>query len=262
MKSLISWWLKDLNALVVHLDGRVALWNIDREDSCNPNYAGCQIWVWQRGQIAKAIASHPLKFLGVSIKQNLQSTVQWLLDLGLAKRQIAKAVATCFLKFLGVSIKQNLQPTVQWLLDLGLAKRQIAKAVAMFPQILGYQHQAELATDCTMVARLGPGRRGKLQRRLPCFLKFLGVSIKQNLQPTVQWLLDLGLTNRQIAKAVATQALQFLAISIKQNLQPTVQWLARLGPDEQANCKGSCFHIPQFLAIASSRTCNRLYNGC
>ena len=56
----------------------------------------------------------------------------------------------------------------------------------------------------------------------------LGLSIEQNLNPTVQWLLDLGLTKSQVAKAVATFP-HILGYSVEQNLKPTVQWLLDLG---------------------------------
>ena len=58
--------------------------------------------------------------------------------------------------------------------------------------------------------------------------QILGLSIEQNLKPTVQWLLDLGLTKSQAAKAVATFP-SVLGLSIEQNLKPTVQWLLDLG---------------------------------
>ena len=150
-------------------------------------------WVLDLGltkdQVAKAVAAYP-QMLGLSIEQNLQPTVQWFLDLGLTKSQVAKAVAT-HPRILGLSIEQNLKPTVQWFLDLGLTKSQARKVVSSHPPILWYsieqnlqptvqwfldlgltesqvvkavaktssnswgQHQAELATHCTMVLRLG-----------------------------------------------------------------------------------------------------------
>jgi len=48
------------------------------------------------------------------------------------------------------------------------------------------------------------------------------------LKPTVQWLLDLGLNKKQVAKVVAISP-QILGYSIEQNLKPTVVWLLGLG---------------------------------
>ena len=56
----------------------------------------------------------------------------------------------------------------------------------------------------------------------------LGYSIERNLKPTVQWLLDLGLNNTQVSKAVATCPAT-LGYSIERNLKPTVEWLLNLG---------------------------------
>ncbi|CAL1126963.1 unnamed protein product [Cladocopium goreaui] len=58
--------------------------------------------------------------------------------------------------------------------------------------------------------------------------QILGLSIEHNLKPTVQWFLGLGLTKNQVAKAVATSP-RILGYSIEQNLKPTVQWLLGLG---------------------------------
>jgi mTERF domain-containing protein len=76
-------------------------------------------------------------------------------------------------------------------LDLGLTEGQVAKALATFPPILG-------------------------------------LSIEQNLKPTVQYLLDLGLTEGQVAKVLATFP-PILGLSIEQNLKLTFGWLQGFG---------------------------------
>ena len=60
------------------------------------------------------------------------------------------------------------------------------------------------------------------------FPHILGYSIEQNLKPTVQWLLELGLSKAQVTKVIAGFP-QILGYSIEQNLKPTVQWLVDLG---------------------------------
>ena len=60
------------------------------------------------------------------------------------------------------------------------------------------------------------------------FPQILGCSIEDNLKPTVQWLLELGLTKSQVATAVAKSP-PTLGYSIEDNLKPTVQWLLELG---------------------------------
>ena len=53
-------------------------------------------------------------------------------------------------------------------------------------------------------------------------------SIEGQLKPKIRWLLELGLSKRQVAKAVAGFP-RVLGYSIEQNLKPTVQWLLELG---------------------------------
>ena len=69
----------------------------------------------------------------------------------------------------------------------------------------------------------------------------LGLSIEQNLKPTVKWLLNLGMTESQVAKAVASQP-RILGYSVQQNLQPTVQWLLDLGMTESQVAKAVASH--------------------
>ena len=56
----------------------------------------------------------------------------------------------------------------------------------------------------------------------------LGSSVENNLQPRVDLFLDLGLTKSQIVKVVATQP-QTLGYSLEKKFRPTVEWLLDLG---------------------------------
>eukprot|EP00435_Cladocopium_sp_Y103_P051592 s434_g16.t1 len=58
--------------------------------------------------------------------------------------------------------------------------------------------------------------------------QILGLSVENNLQPTVRWFLDLGLTKSQVAKVVAGSP-QVLTYRIEQNLELTLQWFLDLG---------------------------------
>ena len=73
--------------------------------------------------------------------------------------------------------------------------------------------------------------------------QILWLSIEQNLKPTVQWFLDLGLTKNQVAKAVATHP-PILWLSIEQNLKPTVQWFLDLGLTKNQVAKAVATHPP------------------
>ena len=80
-------------------------------------------------------ATYP-QILGLSIKQNLQPTVQWFLDLGLTQSQVAKAVAT-FPHILGCNVEQNLSPKMLVLNQFYSAKC-ATEMVAKWPQLLAY----------------------------------------------------------------------------------------------------------------------------
>ena len=73
--------------------------------------------------------------------------------------------------------------------------------------------------------------------------QILGYSIQQNLNPTAQWFLDLRLTKSRVAKAVATYP-QILGLSIEENLKPTLQWFLDLGMTTSQVAKAVATHPP------------------
>ena len=77
---------------------------------------------------------------------------------------------------------------------------------------------------------------------------FPGVSIEKILKPKLQFFLDLGLTRRQIAKAVATHPRVLLGLGIEQNLKPTVQWFLDLGLTQSQVAKAVATH-PKILSL-------------
>ena len=99
----------------------------------------------------------------------------------------------------------------------------------------GISIERTLKTKIGWMSNLGITKR-QIAKAVATFPQILGCSIEQNLQPTVQWLLDLGLPKRQLAKAVATHP-HILGYSIEQNLKPTVQWLLDLGLTERQIAK-------------------------
>ena len=86
--------------------------------------------------------------------------------------------------------------------------------------------------------------KGQVAKALGCYPQFLGLSIELNLKPTVQWLLNFGLTKAHIAKAVARHP-GFLGLSINRNLEPTLQFFLELGltKTQVAKIIATCPHI-------------------
>ena len=70
--------------------------------------------------------------------------------------------------------------------------------------------------------------RHQLAKAVDRFPSLLSYSMARNLQPTMQWLMALGLSKGQVANAVG-RAPSLLGLSIEQNLKPKVQWLMALG---------------------------------
>ena len=60
--------------------------------------------------------------------------------------------------------------------------------------------------------------------------QFLGLSIEDNLKPTVQWFRELGLTDAQVAKAVAGFP-PLLAYNVERNMKRKVTLLLQLYAD-------------------------------
>ena len=80
------------------------------------------------------------------------------------------------------------------------------------------------------------------------FPSVLRLSIEENLKPTVEWLLELGLSKMQVAKAVAGFP-SILGLSIEENLKPTVEWLLELGLSKMQVAKAVA-GFPQILGYS------------
>ena len=89
------------------------------------------------------------------------------------------------------------------------------------------------------------------------FPAILGYSIEQNLKPTVQWLLDLGLSKTQVVKIVASKP-QVFGCSIEQNLKPKVQWLLDVGLNKTQIAK-VVTTFPPILGLSIEKNCKPKY---
>ena len=90
--------------------------------------------------------------------------------------------------------------------------------------------------------------QGQVAKAVATFPQILGLSIEQNLKPTVHWFLDLGLTKSQFAKVVATFP-RILGCSIEQNLKPTVKWFLDLGLTKNQIAKAVA-SFPQIFGLS------------
>ena len=202
-----------------------------------------------QSQVAEAIASESLK-----------QTVQWLSEIGLAKRQVSKAITTCPSVFCS-NVEQNLEETAQWLLVCGLSHREIVRTITTSPPILEFSAK-EYSETLQRLLDLGVKKKQAAQIfarnpdilacgikplddsvqwlvdfgftetqiiKLICFSpRILGFGLEEHLKPRVDWLLDLALSQAQAAKAIAKFP-TILRLSLERILTPKMQWLLDLG---------------------------------
>ena len=174
-------------------------------------------------QAAQAMIWFP-SFLVCRLRQNLRLTVEWLLEIRLAKPQIIKAIQ---ITPQTIQAKWNLAPAVQWLLDLGLTRQQLLKAAKTYPAILGYCPECDFEPKAQWLLELGL-KSDQIAKVITTSPKMFVCDLEGNLKPKAWWLLDLGLSYAQVAKVIRTSP-QVFTHNLEQNLQPTVQWLLDLG---------------------------------
>ena len=88
----------------------------------------------------------------------------------------------------------------------------------------------------------------------------LGYSIEANLKPTVAWLEDVGLSQPQVAKVIAAKP-QVLGLSIEANLKPTVAWLEDVGLRTTASGQSHSCHAFSFGPQHRGESENRPWRG-
>ena len=96
--------------------------------------------------------------------------------------------------------------------------------------------------------------KGQVAKALATHPPILGYSIERNLNPTIHWFLELGLTQSQVVKAVATYP-SILGLSIEQNLNPTIHWFLDLGLTRGQVAKAVATH-PPILGYSIERNLN------
>ena len=220
---------------------------------------------------ATSLTSCPFALCGC-IEQNMESTVQWLLDMGLAPRQIVKVILS-FPEILCYTVEQNSEKVVQ-LFDLGLDKVEVGKVVAACPELL------RCSIDGTIEWFLGLGlTKGRIRKLICSFPRIVSFNI-EDLNSKMHWLLDLGMSRKQVVKAMSQFPLifderskckiewfleigltkkqvskvinrrpQIVAYRMEQNIKPKLQWLAELGLN-QAQVVKIITTFPQVLSCS------------
>ena len=158
--------------------------------------------------------------------------------------------STTSLRFINAAVaarKGDTLDDISWFLEReGFGKEDI-NLMLRKGRLRGMSIERKLEPSLRWLLSLGL-TKSKVAKAVATFPNFLGLSIEQNLKPTVEWLLNLGLTKSQVAKAVATCP-QILGYSIENNLNSTVQWLLDLGLTKSQVAKAVAT-FPQFLGLS------------
>ena len=177
-----------------------------------------------QAQVAAAIATcSPV--LGYSTEQNLRRTRWRLLDPGFSYDQAAKAATTSPLLVCSSAL-QNLEPTVQWLLDLGLSSKSVVDVIRRSPNLLGYSLEWNKQNVQSLLDfGLAFDQCARVMASCPEMLS-------SELKGMVQWFLELGLKQGQLVRLIVSFP-RIFCLSLEKDLKPRVQWFLDLGMNKQ-----------------------------
>ena len=146
----------------------------------------------------------------------------------------------------GLSTEMMLQSRIHQLLDMGQTKSEIVEVIAatsISPNLDRWLGQNLHGTTQWLLEQ-GLAEDEVVRAIIMCPLT-LSCRIQQNLQAVAMWLLDLGLSHSGVAKTIYTFP-STLARGIQEDLKPIVQWLGGLGLD-QAHIARVIAKCPQIL---------------
>ena len=247
-------WLLDLNQSQRKIKQLIATSSPALDDTVQQNLKPTvqRLWDLRLQQIGKALTTCSSTFSSSPL-QNLETTVLWLLDLGLSCRQVVKVVGSCpevvdniewffklgmtkkqirkaacaFPMIFGCSIQDDLMPKLAFFLALGLTKNQVAKLIATLPHILSYSIEKDLKPIVGWFLTLGL-TKNQLVKVIAGFPRIFTYRIEESFKPKMGWLLQLGMTRCQVVKVFAAFP-QVLGCSVEENLKLTVEWFMQLG---------------------------------
>ena len=158
--------------------------------------------------------------------------------------------STTSLRFINAAVaarKGDTMDDISWFLEREEFGKEDINLMLRKGHLRGMSIERKLEPALRWLLNLGL-TKSQVAKAVATHPQILGYNIEQNLNPTVQWLLDLGLTKSQVAKAVATRP-QILGYSIENNLRPTVRWLLDLGLTKSQVAKAVAAS-PQILGLS------------
>ncbi|CAK9210751.1 unnamed protein product [Sphagnum troendelagicum] len=161
-------------------------------------------------EIGKLVTKYP-KILGQDVSKDLHPTIMLLENLGISLKDAKRLVVRDPTLFTDKAEKK-LGPLVEYLQQIGVQRKHIGSLLDFRPTVL---HLESLGVE--------PGLMGKLFRRHPQLLKN-----RHNFELKTVFLLNLGLEQKDLGKVIYN-APQLLGLSVEENMVPTVKFLRSLG---------------------------------
>lgn len=123
--------------------------------------------------------------------------------------------------------RHNFEMKTKFLLNLGLEQKDLGKVIYNAPQLLGLSVEENMVPTVKFLSSLGI-EGPALLRVLKTKPMILAYSVEAKLQPNVKFLESLQIQPEDIGKLV-TRHPQLLTLSIEKNLEPTVSYFLELG---------------------------------
>jgi len=210
-------------------------------ETCN------ELFHMKDGAVAKVITNYPYTINAA--REDIEKMVNYFMDLGIPRSGVATMVER-HPQLIHYDLELNVKPTMSYLRDdLGITGGYLVKMMMRQPKSLSYSLEYKLKPLAEFFVGHGieEEKIGKILRRCP---EVIGLSIPNNLQTTVEWLLDLGIEpGIKGVGGLIVKWPKILAMSERDNLTPTVNKFYRLGISKQSLAK-AVSEFPQILSFS------------
>lgn len=199
-----------------------------------------------RSGVAMMVERHP-QLIHYNLEQNVKPTMSYLRDdLGITGSHLVKMMMRQP-KSLSYSLEYKLKPLAEFFIENGIEEEKIGKIVRRCPEVIGLSIPNNLQTTVKWLLDLGiePGIQG-VGGLIVKWPKILAMSERDNLTPTVNKFYRLGISKESLAKAVS-EFPQILSFSVEANIAPKVEFLVRMMGKDPAEVLATC---PRFYSYS------------
>ncbi|CAM6102006.1 unnamed protein product [Calypogeia fissa] len=232
--------IKDVKKLVVRYP---ILLTENASDKLDPVVTYLEQLGVQKKHIGTLLLRRPL-LLDSDVERDLAPIGNYLKTLNASADDIEKILMS-FPQLFSYSVEQDFRPTVHFLESLGVDSGLIGKLFRRHPQLLKNRHSFELKLEFLLSLGLEQNDLGKVIYNAP---QLLGLSVADNLQPTIKFLESIGITGSSLLKILKLKPM-VLAYSIEGKLKSNIKFFENLQIKEEALAKLVTRH-PQLLTLS------------